>query len=88
MGLLDSFGQQPQQGGLLSQGFGQPAPQAQQAAAIPPEFLQKIQEMKSAPPEVQQEFVQKVMQGVQAAPNKTPQERQEFMQQFMQAMQG
>lgn len=95
MGLLDGSmqQQQPQQqmGGLLG---GMPmggqgaapggAPQA--GGVLPPEMMQMIQQVKSADPQKQQQFIQHVVQQIQTS-GKAPEMVQQAIQEFMGAMQ-
>jgi hypothetical protein len=79
MGLLDTQAQPDQTAGmgLLSQQQGIPP--------MPPEMQQAIAQMKSAPPQQKQAFMQHIIQTIQQTP-KDPMMKQQVIQQFMQAM--
>jgi hypothetical protein len=84
-GLLDMQGaqapmQQPMQGGLLGA-----APQG--GMQMPPEMMKMIQQVKSAPKDQIDAFVQKVVSSIQSAPDKTPEAKQRVISEFMAEMQ-
>lgn len=62
----------------------QPAPGG--LPPMPPELVQAIQQVKQAPPEQQQAFMQQIMEKIQAMP-KPPEQIAQAIQQFTQAMQ-
>lgn len=96
MGLFDSMNAgDAQMTGLL--GGGQPAMLGQQGGLaghfaqqsglppMPPELQQAIQQMKGAPPQQKQDFIQTISEKIMSMP-KDPAMKQQAMQQFMQAM--
>lgn len=91
MGLLDNFSSdapQAQTGGLLGampaqQGGGQ----ASGLPPMPPELMQVVQQMKGAPPQQRDAFIQIMSQKIASSVH-DPAMKQQVLQAFMQAMGG